>query len=91
VIVEGEVSVVDGSGSAVPGAMVTATWTLPKGTLTQSAATDARGLASFAATGPHGTYRLTVTGIQKAGYAFDAGHSVLTASTRSWRGGGGLR
>jgi hypothetical protein len=81
VTVTGVVTVRDGKGSAVPGAAVAATWTLPNGaTQNQIAATTTKGDANFSTTSGRGTYTLTVSNISKTGYTFDAGNSVLTKS-----------
>jgi hypothetical protein len=80
----GKVTVQDANGVAVSGATVAITLKVPSGsTLTLSAATNARGLASFSATDTAGTYTLTVTNITKTGYTFDAANSVLTKTARS--------
>jgi len=78
------ISVMDGSGLAVAGATVAVSWKLPSGkTLVQTASTNSRGLAVFTTTDIAGTYTITVTGITKSGYTFDATHSVLTKTARS--------
>ncbi len=77
----GNVVVKNGSGAAVSGAMVSATWTKPGGTtVTQTATTSSTGIAKFSTSGDRGTYTLTVTNIAKSGYTFDAANSVLTKS-----------
>ncbi len=77
----GNVVVKDGSGVAVSGAVVSATWTKPDGTtVTQTATTNSTGIAKFSTTGGRGTYTLTVSNITKIGYTFDAANSVLTKS-----------
>ena len=79
--VTGIVQVRDGSGLAVSGANVTARWTLPGGsTRTSAGVTDAAGRAQFTASGPRGTYTLTVADVALAGHVFDAAGSVLSRS-----------
>ena len=79
-----KISVVDGNGLAVAGVTVAVSWKLPSGkTLVQTASTTSRGLAAFTTTDIAGTYSITVTGITKTGYTFDATHSVLTKTARS--------
>jgi hypothetical protein len=79
-----KVTVTDGNGAAVSGATVAVSWKLPSGqTLTQSVATNSRGMAAFNATDIAGTYTITVTNITKSGYTFDSANSVLTKSARS--------
>ncbi len=81
VTVTGTVSVKDGSGRSVRGAIVYATWTRPGGsTVTQSATTGLTGNARFSTSGGRGTYTLTVTNLAKSGYTFDPANSVLTKS-----------
>ena len=77
----GRVTVRTSSGSAVSGATVAITWRLPNGSsLAQSALTNSSGVASFSVRSGRGTYTLTVTGVTKNGYTFDAANSVLTKS-----------
>jgi hypothetical protein len=79
--ITGTIYVKDTSGAAVRNASVAARWTLPGGSTTTSASmTDSAGRARFAVSGARGTYTLTVTGVTKAGYVFDAAGSVLTKS-----------
>jgi hypothetical protein len=79
--ITGTVYVKDPSGVAVRSANVAARWTLPGGsTVTSASMTDSAGRAKFAVSGPRGTYTLTVTGVTKAGYVFDAAGSVLSKS-----------
>jgi len=79
--VTGQVVVKDGTGAALSGASVSATWTLPNGaTIGQAAVTDRKGLASFSTTAGRGTYTLTVTDIYKYLYTFDPAGSVLSKS-----------
>jgi hypothetical protein len=81
VTVSGDVAVATASGVAVANAAVTIRWTLPDGaTKTATALTSSSGHAAFKVSGGRGTYVLTVTGVSKTGYVFDAGASVLTKS-----------
>lgn len=79
--ISGQVYVKDANGTAVPNANVTGQWTLPGGSKKSvTGSTDSAGRASFGISGPRGTYTLTVTGVSKAGYRFDASQSVLSKS-----------
>ena len=81
VSVSGNVVVMNASGAAVSGAVVSATWAIPGGaTAAQTATTSSTGIAKFSTTGGRGTYTLTVSNISKTGYTFDAANSVLTKS-----------
>ena len=54
---------------------------LPDGTSrTATATTGSTGRAAFKVSGGRGTYTLTVTGVSKTGYVFDAAASVLSRS-----------
>ncbi len=76
-----DVVVGNGSGVAVSGAVVAATWTKPGGaTVTQTATTGSTGVARFSTSGSRGTYTLTVANIGKTGYNFDGANSVLSSS-----------
>jgi len=80
----GRVTVMDENLGLISGATVLATWTRPDGsTLAQSATSGGSGVASFSLSGEGGLYRLTVTGIDRDGYVFDARHSLLEAA-RAW-------
>jgi O-acetylhomoserine/O-acetylserine sulfhydrylase-like pyridoxal-dependent enzyme len=77
----GQVTVRNESGTAVPGATVSARWTLPNGrTVSQTATTSTSGLAAFKTSSGRGTYTLTITGITKSGSTFDPAPSVLGKS-----------
>ena len=79
--ITGDVIVKDSRGQAVSNASVAIRWTLPNGTTrTATGSTGSTGRARFTVSGPRGTYTLTVTGVTKAGYVFDAAGSVLTKS-----------
>jgi hypothetical protein len=80
----GKVLVQDANGIAISGATVSIAWKVPSGgTVTQTALTNSKGMASFTTTDIAGRYTLTVTDITKAGYTFDAANSVLTKSVKS--------
>jgi hypothetical protein len=77
--VTGDVYLKDSAGRAAANANVSVSWTLPGGaTRPATALTNSAGRARFTIAGGRGTYVLTVTGVTKAGYAFDAAGSVLT-------------
>ena len=79
--ITGDIFVKDNFGRAVPNASVSVRWTLPNGsTQTATAVTGSTGRARFTISGPRGTYTLTVSGVIKSGYTFDAGGSVLSKS-----------
>jgi hypothetical protein len=79
--VTGDVTVRTPTGSAVPSAVVAVRWSLPGGgSQTASATTYSSGRARFRVSGPRGTYKLTVTGVARTGYVFDAAGSVLSRS-----------
>jgi hypothetical protein len=81
---QGKVTVQDGNAAPVAGATVAITWNVPSGaTVTQTATTNSKGLASFTTTDISGAYTLTVTNIAKSGYTFDSASSVLTKTVRS--------
>ncbi len=81
VTIAGDVWVQDGSGRAAANASVTARWTGPDGAAQSvTLPTDSQGRARFDTTGPRGTYTLSIVGVAKAGFAFDAAHSVMTKS-----------
>lgn len=83
VTVDGAVTVRNSSNAAVAGALVNITWTRPGGsTATQSATTDASGVARFTTSGVRGTYTLRVNDVTKTGYTFDRAGSVLTKSIK---------
>jgi len=81
VSVTGDVYVKDGNGQAVSNAAVTIRWTLPGGAnRTATATTGSSGRARFTTSGGRGTYTLTITGVSKSSYVFDAAGSVMTKS-----------
>ena len=81
---QGRVTVQDANGALLAGATVAITWKVPSGaTVSQTATTSAKGLASFSTTDIAGSYTLTVTNITKTGYTFDAANSVLTKTVKS--------
>jgi hypothetical protein len=81
VTITGDVTVHDGSGAAVPGASVAIRWTLPAGTTkVATAITGSTGHAVAKVSAGRGTYTLTITGVSKSGYVFDAATSMLSKS-----------
>jgi probable HAF family extracellular repeat protein len=81
VTVKGRVSVADENGASLSNALVVGRWTLPDGTTQDASAfSNWNGVASFAATGPRGTYTLTVVNIVLSLHTFDPSHSVLTGT-----------
>lgn len=69
------------NGSLIASASVTVSWTRPDGSkVTQTALTDASGVATFTTSGGRGTYTLAVTNISKTGYSFDPHNSILSKS-----------
>jgi hypothetical protein len=79
--ITGNVLVKDTSGLAVAGVNVACRWTKPNGTTTTaSAQTDTSGRASFAVSGPRGTYTLNVMSVTKTGYVFDPAGSITSRS-----------
>jgi len=81
VSVTGDVYVKDGNGQAVSNAAVTIRWTVPGGAnRTATATTGSSGRARFTTSGGRGTYTLTITGVSKSSYVFDAAGSVMTKS-----------
>lgn len=80
-LIIGLVVVRDDAGAPVPGATVSANWTLPNGTVqNRTAVSNASGLAPFFTFDGLGTYTLEITNIAAAGFTFDPGGSVLTRS-----------
>jgi len=81
VTVSGDVTVKDSGGAAVANAIVAIRWTLPDDTTKDATAvTGSTGRATFKVSGGRGTYKLTITGVSKTGYVFDAGASILSKS-----------
>ena len=81
IAVTGTVALRNAHGATVQNSMVSAIWTTPGGgMMTESATTDAAGIATFSTTGGPGTYTLTVTNATGTGYEFDPANSVLTRS-----------
>ena len=79
--VDGRVTVKNAGNAVVSGAKVYVTWTKPKGvTATQSATTDASGVALLSTSGGQGTYKLRITNLTKTGYTFDQANSILSNS-----------
>jgi PKD repeat protein len=81
ITVNAKVTVKNDLNVTIPGVTVSATWTLPGGTQqTRTAVTNNRGIATFSTSGTSGTYTITITGLAKTGYTFDAAGSVLSKS-----------
>ncbi len=79
--VDGRVTIKNAGNAVVSGARVYVTWTKPKGvTATQSATTDASGIALLSTSGGQGTYKLRITNLTKTGYTFDQANSTLSNS-----------
>lgn len=79
VFISGRVVVQDEAGVGLPGAVVELRWTLPNGTSnTVTTTTNASGQARISQRGPHGPYQVTILGVTKNGYRFDAESSILT-------------
>lgn len=79
--ISGTVYVKDTAGAAVRNASVAARWTLPGGTMkTATVATDSAGRALFGTSGARGKYTLTIIGVTKSGYVFNAPGSVQSKS-----------
>ena len=72
------VTVLDAANKPVIGATVSAEWTLPSGTLVKhTATTNSKGKATFSYKDTlGGTYKLCVTNLAKAGWAYDASKNV---------------
>ena len=72
--VVGMVHVRDANRSAVVGAEVAATWTLPDGnTLDTTAVTDFQGIATVQVWAGSGVYQLCVTDVALEGWDYDSG------------------
>jgi hypothetical protein len=79
----GTATVRTAAGAAVPYAVVAVRWTRPDGsTRAATARTDSSGRAIVSTSGSRGTYVLTITGVTRSGYSFDAASSVLSESVR---------
>ena len=79
--ITGIVTVKDSLNQSVPGAAVSARWTLPSGgTQAAAAVTGSNGRARFSVTSSRGTYTLNILNVVKTGYTFDAANSILTKS-----------
>lgn len=80
-VVTGRVTIQDENGAPVPTALVVAAWTQPDGsTRDGNAWTGANGVATFATSGPRGSYTLRIMNIVRSLYTFDPGRSVLARS-----------
>jgi hypothetical protein len=67
------VHVRDANLATVEEAEVTARWTLPNGTLTETAVTAFQGIATFSLWEGRGAYQLCVTDVTKDGWDYDQG------------------
>jgi PKD repeat protein len=79
-MIAGTVTVVNENGTALVGALVSATWTLPIGATSSATATvSSRGTARFnLGDNGLGMYTLTITDVSLGGYTFDTANSVLS-------------
>jgi hypothetical protein len=74
----------DANLTMVEGAAVTAEWTLPDGTVSQSTALTAfQGIAQFSVWAGRGVYTLCVLDVTKAGWLYDPGLNLETCATLS--------
>lgn len=79
--VTSSITVKNENGTAIQGALVAVTWTLPNGTTqTASGITNRSGGIKLSATSGYGTYTVTITNISKMGYTFDPANSILGGS-----------
>ncbi|MCB8977236.1 MAG: PKD domain-containing protein [Ardenticatenaceae bacterium] len=78
----GNVAVVNENGISLTSGVVSATWTLPNGTITNvTASLTNSGTARFTlGNNGSGTYTLTITNVTSGSYTFDAANSVLSNS-----------
>ncbi len=75
-----KVTIEDGHGNRIGGAVVSAKWTLPTGEkISVTDETDANGIAKFATRKSKGTFRIEVVNVKKTGYVFDSQNSILSA------------
>jgi hypothetical protein len=81
--VMGTAPILDQTGAAVPGATVSAQWTLPDGsTQDQSAVSGTTGVARFRLnTRLHGAFELCVTDVVAASYAYDPDQNLETCES----------
>ena len=82
-----KVKIVDANGAAVSGASVTTNVYKPNGSLwvTKTGTTGADGYVTLTANilnnSPLGTYRITVTGVTKSGWTYNAAANVISEDT----------
>jgi len=75
------ITIKDENLGSIGGATVSATWTLPDGSLVQQTATSSgSGQANFSVSSAGGLSRIDITDISKDGYIFDPQHGILHAS-----------
>jgi hypothetical protein len=80
--VVGMIHVRDANLSMVPGAAVTAEWTLPDGTVFQKTAVTAfQGIAQFTVWAGRGVYKLCVIDVTKDGWLYDPSLDLETCPT----------
>ncbi len=80
--VVGMIHVRDANLSMVPGAAVTAEWTLPDGTAFQETAlTSFQGIAEFRVWAGRGVYKLCVIDVTKDGWLYDPSLDLETCPT----------
>ena len=82
-VLDGQVQVVDEARVRVPGATVTAEWTLPSGAhVTKQAITRSNGVAAFRYKSLQtGVFTICVTDIAKAGYAYAPDQNRITCKS----------
>jgi probable HAF family extracellular repeat protein len=79
--IKGSVTVRDEKGAALPNALIVGRWTLPDGsTQEQYGWTSSTGIASFATSGPVGTYTFTIVNALLSLYTYDVQESILSKS-----------
>jgi hypothetical protein len=76
------VTVNDENGTAISGAAVSVTWTLPDGSSqSRTRTTNTSGIANIQISATdQGTYTITIDDIGRPGFTFDPENSVLSAS-----------
>jgi len=80
--VVGMIHIRDATLAMVPGATVSAEWTLPDGTVLQETAVTAfQGIAEFTVWAGRGTYTLCVLDVTKEGWLYDPNLDLETCPT----------
>jgi hypothetical protein len=73
------VTIADGDGSAISGAVVDATWTLPDGSeVATTATTNRRGVGKFSIEVAPGTFTILIEDVSADGYSFGGGITTAT-------------